>query len=500
MFRQLFSRSPAPAAKRKASAAWSGASMGKRLQLWLTGNQSINTEVLANHDTLRARSRDMARKSPYAESAIQTIVSNAVGCGIKPLSKCPDVAFRDELQQLWNDWTNEADATTTTDLYGLQSMACRAMVESGECLIRFRTRRPEDGLTVPLQLQILEADHLDASFSGTTGNGNVIKGGIEFNAIGKRVAYHLFREHPGENIVGMARALERVRVPAEEVIHLYKAYRPGQIRGVPWLSRVLVKLYDLEQYDDAELVRKKMAAMLTGFITRTPADDRGPMAENEEEPDAAGAVTNAAIEPGTMVTLDEGEDIKFADAADVGGSYEAFFRQQLRAIAVGMGVTYEQLSGDLTGVNYSSIRAGLLQFRRAITALQEQTLAFQMCLPIWRRWLQTAILSGVVTPPAGMSTRDIFRVEFMPPAWEWVDPLKDQQAAQLAIRNGFTSRRQVVAEQGYDVEQIDREIAEDNARADSLGLVHDSDPRRTQKTGAAQQTNEAPTGAQDGNA
>ncbi len=251
--------------------------------------------------------------------------------------------------------------------------------------VRLRTRKREDGLCVPLQLQVLESEHLDNKSNQTLANGNVIRNGIEFNRLGQREAYYLFREHPGEGSFG-----ESVRVPANDVLHIYRPLRPGQIRGVPWLSSVLLKLYELDQYDDAELVRKKTAAMFAGFITRLDpeANIMGEGESNEH------GVALSGLEPGTMQLLDPGEDIKFSEPSDVGGSYEAFMKQQLRAIAVGTGITYEQLTGDLSGVNYSSIRAGLIEFRRKCAMLQHNVVVFQLCRPVWNRWLELALLSG----------------------------------------------------------------------------------------------------------
>ncbi|MGH8646041.1 MAG: phage portal protein, partial [Gammaproteobacteria bacterium] len=168
-----------------------------------------------------------------------------------------------------------------------------------------------------------------------------------------------------------------------------------------------------------------------------------------------------------------GEDVKFSTPADVGATYETFMRVQLRSIAAGMGITYEQLTGDLTGVNYSSIRAGLLEFRRRCEQFQHQVIVFQMCRPIWRRWIRDAILSGALPKAAGDSD-----AKWIPPGFAWVDPLKDIKAQIMAVRAGFKSRAEVVSEQGYDAEAIDREIAADNARADQLGLEYDSDPRK----------------------
>ena len=115
-------------------------------------------------------------------------------------------------------------------------------------------------------------------------NGNRVKAGIEFDGIGRRIAYHVYREHPGESAL-FGTAGETVCVPADQVLHLYRPLRPGQIRGVPWLAPVLLKLHELDQYDDAELVRRKTAALFAGFITR-PGDDA---LMGEGEPDEKGA-------------------------------------------------------------------------------------------------------------------------------------------------------------------------------------------------------------------
>jgi lambda family phage portal protein len=452
----------------RAAADYEAAAMTRRTTGWSPVTSDVNTLVFRNADTLRSRSRDMVRRNPWATNALDAFVGNCIGTGIKPQSLHTDAELREQIQALWLRWTDEADATGLTDFYGLQALACRSVMEAGECFIRLRPRLPKDGLSVPLQLQLLEAEHLPTNETRKLENGNYIRAGIEFNGIGRRVAYHLYREHPGDALNPMG-STELVRVPAESVLHLFRPIRPGQLRGQPWLTQVLIKLYELDQYDDAELVRKKTAAMFAGFVTKNAPED---VLVGEGAADANGAALTG-LEPGTLQVLLPGEDVKFSNPADVGASYETFMRVQLRSIAAGMGITYEQLTGDLTGVNYSSIRAGLLEFRRRCEQFQHQVIVFQMCRPIWRVWIDAAVLAGAL--PAGDGNYD---VKWIPPGFAWVDPLKDIKAQIMAVRAGFKSRAEVVSEQGYDTEEIDREIAADNARADSLGLEYDSDPRK----------------------
>ena len=320
---------------------------------------------------------------------------------------------------------------------------------------------------MPLRLQILEAEHLDSSRDGTLPNGNFIRSGIEFNRNGKKVAYYLYKGHPGDSCFS---ASGSIRLPAHEILHVYRPLRPGQVRGEPWLSNVLLKLHELDQYEDAELVRKKTATMFAGFVTRLdPASEIFGEKDTNDQ-----GVAFAGLEPGTMQFLDPGEDVKFSSPADVGGTYEAFIKQQLRAISVGLGITYEQLTGDLSGVNYSSIRAGLLEFRRRCTALQHNLIVYQFCRPIWNKFIELAVLSGAIDVPNDPSFP---LVKWIPQGFSWVDPQKEQKAQMEAVRCGFKSRAEVVSELGYDVEEIDAEILEDNKRADGLGLQFDSDSR-----------------------
>ena len=459
----------------RASADYEAAAATRRTTGWTPATSDINTLVFRNAETLRSRSRDMVRRNPWAANALDAYIANSIGTGIKPQSLDPDADVKEAVQALWLRWTDEADASGLTDFYGLQAIACRSVMEAGECFIRLRPRLPKDGLAVPLQLQLLEAEHLPANETRKLENGNYIRAGIEFDRIGQRVAYHLYREHPGDALNPMA-STELVRVPSDSVLHLFRPLRPGQLRGQPWLAQVLVKLYELDQYDDAELVRKKTAAMFAGFVTKNAPEDQ---MLGEGAPDSTG-IALAGLEPGTLQVLLPGEDVKFSTPADVGASYESFMRVQLRSIAAGMGITYEQLTGDLTGVNYSSIRAGLLEFRRRCEQFQHQVIVFQMCRPIWRRWIRDAILSGALPKTAGDSD-----AKWIPPGFAWVDPLKDIKAQIMAVRAGFKSRAEVVSEQGYDAEAIDREIAADNERADSLGLEYDSDSRKDSNDASA---------------
>ncbi|MDD3028832.1 MAG: phage portal protein [Alphaproteobacteria bacterium] len=444
-----------------------GAMMHRRLVAWKATQENINGLLSSGGDLLRARARQIVRANPYASNACESFVANAVGAGVKPSSLVADQALKDEIQKTWLDWTDEADADGLTDFYGLQALAVRAMFEAGECFIRFRPRRPGDGLTVPLQLQLLEAEMLPLAKTEIGASGNQIRCGIEFDAIGRRVAYHFYRNHPGDGTIVQNQG-ESVRVPASEILHIYRPQRPGQIRGVPWMSPALVKLYLLDQYDDAELDRKKVAALFAGFITKASPEDN---LLGESAADADGSSV-AGLSPGTMQVLLPGEDIKFSSPADVGGSYEMFQYRTLLSIAAALGVPYTNVTGDLKAANYSSIRAGTVEFRRRLEQFQFATLVFQMCRPIWQRWIQTAALSGALSLPNFASDPSRYTtVKWITPKWEWVDPLKDRQAEKIAQEQGWKAPSDIIEAEGNDVDETFRRIAADQKRIKDLGIT-----------------------------
>ncbi len=462
---------------------YDGTGGGRRALAWMPSNPGAVAALSLAQDELRAKSRDLVRRNAWAAAGIEAFVANAIGTGIKPQSMVPDQATREAIHSLWWDWCEHADAAGLTDFYGLQALVTRAMLEGGETIVRLRYRRTEDRLPVALQIQVLEAEHLPNTMNRDLPGGNVVRSGIEFDRLGRRMAYHLCRSHPNDGLLAPMSSsasgggMDTVRVEASEVIHLFRPLRPGQIRGEPWLTRALVKLNELDQYDDAELVRKKTAAMFAGFITRMAPEDN---LMGESAADANG-VAMAGMEPGTLQILEPGEDIKFSAPADVGSSYAEFMRQQFRAVAAAMGITYEMLTGDLTQVNYSSIRAGLLEFRRRCEALQHGVIVHQLCRPIWRAWMDQAVLEGAIDLPGyRQQKRQYQSAKWIPQGWSWVDPQKEFNAMKLAIRAGLMSRSEAISGNGYDAEDVDREIAADNARADALGLIFDSDARHDQ--------------------
>lgn len=455
--------------------AYDAAKARRRLSTWKATNASMRTIMQNEGPLMLARCRDVIRNNPYGAGAAEVFKSNLVGVGIKPSSLLTDAPeLRQQIMEKWLLWTDEADADGIYDFYGMQTAIGHALFEAGEVFIRRRPRRPEDGLSVPLQYQLIESEQLDHSFTKKADNGNDIVSGVEFDLLGKRVAYHFWREHPGN--MSANKMGERVRVPADGVMHVMRATRPGQVRGVPLVTPAVVKLWLLDQYDDAELDRKKTAAMFAGFITSPSPED---VLEDDETSGAdasaeAGVVT---LEPGTMQTLLPGEEVQFSQPADVGGGYEAFQYRTLLAVFSAMGVPYTIGTGDLKRANYSSLRGAIIEFRRRISQLQHQVIVHQFARRVWADFLDAAVLSGALQIPGYARDPLPYRkVKWIPPKFEWVDPLKDLKAEAVAVQYGFKARSDVIEEFGNDAEETDSRIAADAKRATALGIVISTNP------------------------
>lgn len=453
--------------------------VGRRLRAIPSTVVAINSQIRRYGKNAIARSRYLALNNAYAAAAKMNYVSAMVGSGIKPSPLTTDKNLRAAISRAWRLSTDEMDADNLTDYYGLQAIIAGEMFEAGECFVRIRKRLVADGLRVPMQLQLLPSEMLPTDHNEVLANGGRIDCGIEFDPIGRRVAYWFYRDNPTDlNTFRNYRAGQKVRVPAEEVIHLFKPIRAGQIRGIPHTLAGIVTLAMVDLYDDAELERKRIAALFAAFVLRKNADgddEVDPFEGADKTPHSPSSpISDFSLEPGAVIDLDEGQDVKFAEPADVGGNYEPFERRQLLRASTGMGTPYADMTGDLQGTSYGSQRGGMIQFRRRIEAEQNAVMIYQFCRQVWIRWFDLAVLYGAIK---GIPLADyaddplLFRdVKHITPKWDWIDPLKDIQAEKLMVDSGFKARSDVIEAEGYDAEEVDARIKQDQERASELGI------------------------------
>lgn len=450
---------------------YDAAGTGRRMRGWNPPSTGP-AKAITGLQTIRNRARDAARNDWAGESATQRWVTNLIGVGITPrLKRITDKERKRELQDLWDRWVPQADADGVLDFYGMQALVVRAWLDSGEVFVRRRYRRPDSGMEVPVQVQLIEAEFvplLDADAWPGLPEGHKIRQGIELNNRGQRVAYWMFREHPGD---GMADMTKLLRVSASEVKHVYEVKRPGQLRGVSALAPVLARLRSISDYDDAVLERQKLANLFAAFITRgvDGGVDLDPLTNMPLEYESDGTPL-AGLQPGIIQELDYGQDIKFANPPEAGTTYSDYMRTQHLGTSAAAGVPYELFSNDIKEVSDRTLRVVINEFRRFAEQRQWHTVIPMFCQPVRDWWTDAALLAGHVTQTEYDAVR---RVEWAPHGWSYIHPVQDPQGKLLEVQAGFRSRSSVIAERGDDPDTVDEERATDKEREEELGLVVD---------------------------
>jgi lambda family phage portal protein len=453
------------------NARYDAAGNGRRMRGWVTPATGPN-RAIEGLATIRNRARDAQRNEWTGAASGRIWTTNLIGTGIIPRPKTSNAKLKEMLVSLWDQWVPQSDADGVLDFYGLQTLATRNWIAAGEIFARLRPRRVEDGLAVPLQIQLLESDMLpllDVDTYPGLAPGNRIRSGIELDLVGRRVAYWMYKEHPGDRFSGGIMASQLSRIPADSILHLYEPIRPGQLRGVSDYAPILAKLRGVMDYDDAVLERQKLANLFTLFITRTGmAGDPSinPVTGMPSDFDSKGAPL-AALEPGISQELLPGEDVKFSDPPDAGANYADFMRQQHLGVAAGQGTPYELLTGDLKDVSDRTLRVIINEFRRHCEQRQWQIVIPQFCRPIRNAWADAAALGGMLTLAQADEAKN---VTWSPQGWAYIHPTQDVQAKTMEVAAGFKSRSQIITERGEDPDEIDQQRAADAKRESRLKL------------------------------
>ena len=456
-----------------ARAQYDAAGTGRRLAGWnppSTGPQ----RAIQGLPRIRSRAQDAVRNDWTGASATQKWTTTLVGSGITPRWA------NERHAEVWADFVPNADADGVLDAYGLQALAVRSWFSAGEVFMRRRWRRVGGPLAIPVQVQLIESDFcplFDADQWPGMPADNRICQGIEIAKLGGRVAYWMHREHPGDGPRSFsAGSMDLIRIPADQISHVFEPKRPGQLRGVSELAPILTRLRSAGDFEDTVLERQKLANLFTLFLTKQiPSDWQNlqldpttglPLAWNTKGQPMAG------LEPGVSMELLPGEDVKFASPPDAGVAFADYMRTLGLGMASGGGLPYELLTGDGRDISDRTLRVLIQEFRRFATQRQWHLVIPKICQPMVQWVGDAAVLAGRLHS----SERKAFgRPEWSPTAWDYIHPVQDVQSKKLMIEAGITSRSAVVAERGEDPrkvqEQREADALDDKARGLTVRAV-----------------------------
>ena len=468
---------PPPPAARRAPALtlrrFDGARVDRLTSEWWTTTASINEELRADLDRLRARARDLAKNNDYARKFVGMTQNNIVGPeGFRLQARVMDDNNRqadglanDAIEAAFREWSAACDITGTMTLADVCETLVGALPTDGEILVR-KITGPAAGNRFNIALELIDVDRIDTTHTEMLANGARVIMGVEQDATGRTVALHLYQQHP--NDIAASTQRRKVRVPVSELIHRFRVDVPGQARGVPWMAPGMLSLHHLGGFMLSALLAAEHGANHYGFF-RTP--DGAPPVGDEEGDDGKTILTS---QPGTFDTLPPGVEFTPFDSKYPEQNFGPFVKSVLQRIASGWRVAYHSLANDLEGVNFSSIRSGTLEERDRWAADQRWFIG-AFLEPLYAAWLQQALLSGAIVLPTGNALpasklAKFSAHEWQGRRWDWVDPKADMEAKTLGVRAGLIAPQTLAAQMGQDFEDVLIRIAEAQRLAQRYGV------------------------------
>jgi lambda family phage portal protein len=388
----------------------------------------------------------LAANAPIASSICHTFCTSLIGDGPSVQFGHPNRAMRRALEAVWGRFYRKADIEGG-DLVSVLNRVVRALVVDGEMFVRLLTIGRGE-----LRLQLLPAAQIDASINRELPGGGAIIQGVERDGNGAVLAYWILPASPDGPLPAMIGPA--VRVDASDVCHVFEPTFAGQVRGVSWLHSVATRILELDGTEDAGVMKAKVSCLLAGFIRSlegAPGDDLVPDAE-------------LSLEPGTMRRLRMGEDVTFSPTSDMEG-LNGFLVHLARTVAAGVGAPHELISGDLSGVNYSSAKLGLEGFRRRVKALRSSVIVSRLLLPVWERLITLEVLTGRLSAPDfERDPEPYFDAVFLFPEFASLDPYRESQADVTLLEAGLRSRQEIIAARGRDFDEVNGELQADTSR------------------------------------
>ena len=446
--------------------AYAGANQGRLFSDFVASSRSADEEIKGALKVLRNRCRDLTRNNAYARRFISLAKANTVGDrGVTLQVKARndngamDNLGNDQIEIAWKRWGRMGQCSVDGKISWVdaQRLFIENLVRDGEVLVRL-VKYPND---FRFALEFIESDLLDEEYNVTLPNGHRIRMGVELDSFNRPVAYHLFTAHPGDNsTMWMGKSYNRI--PADKMIHAFLPERAMQTRGAPWMSPVIADLKMLNGYREAELVAARVGASKMGFFTSPTGDGFTP-------DDTDNKVPIMEAEPGTFHQLPDGVQFQQFDPTHPTTAFADFEKAILRGIASGLGVSYTSLANDLEGVSYSSIRQGALEDRDQWKIVQD-FLIQHFVEPVYRGFLMSIMENSVINIPVSRFDKFAEATVFRARGFQWVDPLKEMNAAVVGLQNGLLSMQDIANQQGRDVEEIFDQIQAEKEMAERYGL------------------------------
>lgn len=435
-----------------------------------------NADIQRYHDKLIARSRELAKNSTDYRKWLRMCERNIVGhAGFRLQAKVKmqrgdklDTTANTFLEAKWKGFMGVKQCTTRRKGSGrsLDKLIVRSLKVDGEVFIRrvpgFRNAarlayQVLDPLACPVEMNIDRA-------------GLRVRQGIELDEWDAPRAYWFLAGsgHDStrfETVHPTLPGQRYVRIPAEEIIHIFVEEFPGQLRGFPFGQAAMQNIYTLGGYFYTELTAADAGSRKMGFYKppkgfqfdgRQDGDpENAEDVEGEAGEDTGTGAKQVEIleqaEPAHFGVLPDGWEFEEYNPQHPAGNFDPFVKAQKRNIANGLDVAYNIFANDLVGVNFSSIRQGIVDERDAW--MDDQ----QFFIEEWKsvQWLDFLgmLLLQPSTPYSVLDLDRLNAVKWSAHRWPWVDPNNDADSKLKMLSMGATTPQKIAAEQGEDFEE-----------------------------------------------
>lgn len=430
---------------------------------------SANNEIERDGAKLRGLARYLECNLDFAKGALDTLVANVVGAGVFPEPQvklkdgAPATDFNTLLLTLFKDWAENPEVTWELDYYSVQRMICRSWLRDGEVLSKLVSGPADNinhGTTVPFSLELLEADYLPFDRNSPTPR---IVNGVELNAWNKAIAYHVYKQHPGDNA---SVSMETARVSSDRMIHLKHMTRLHQVRGVSLFASVINRFDDIKEIDESERVAARVAAAMAGFIKKGTPDLYQPPSLGE---DGRPVYRNIDLAPGMIFDdLAPGEDVGTISSNRPNNALIPFRDAQLRSAAAGLGTSFSSLSRNYNGT-YSAQRQELVEARRHYDTLTSYFVR-RFAHVVWQAFVQAALASNKAVPDKGVDLATVYDATHTAPPLLWIDPVKEAEANKVMQEMGYKSRSEIIRERGRTPDEVNQELLREQEEEERLGL------------------------------
>lgn len=439
---------------------------------WFATAASINEELRSDLDRLRQRGRQLVNNNDYARKFAGMVQDNIIGpSGIRLQVRVEDAPGKPDrlasaaIEAAYGEWSKACDITGQMSLQEFCKLLVGSLPADGEFLVRF-VRGAEAGNRFNFALQVIDVDRIDTTYNGIAPSGNTVIMGVEVDAVRRPVAVHLFEAHPGD---GLRSSRRRIRIAISEVLHRFKVERAEQVRGIPWMAPGMLSLHHLGNFKLSALLAAEHGANHYGFFTT--GDGAAPPLGTTE----ADGQQITTSQPGVYDTLPAGVTFQPHESKYPNEVFGPFVKTTLQRIATGWRVAYHSLANDLEGVSFSSIRGGTLEERDRWASDQEWFISAFM-EPVYRAWLQMALLSGAITMVNGSALpaaklAKFSAHEWQPRRWDWVDPKSDMEAKIMSVKAGLMAPQDLAAAMGYDFEDTLSAISQAQKLAELYGVT-----------------------------